>query len=110
VLSNSCFRIAKELNSMVAPVGVAWSYVLEQKPSLQVFHQDGSHPSPVGSYLASCVFYSVFFKRSPVGLPRTLFTVKRDGSHVKVGELSEVDAEIIQRAVWKSVQEVTQFK
>lgn len=61
-------RIAYELHLPVVPVGVAWFRVLNKYPSLQLWQDDGSHPSEQGTYLAACVFYVTFFKESPVGL------------------------------------------
>ena len=109
-LTNTYLGVAKELGATIAPVGIAWSEVLKVRPTLQIYHADGSHPNPVGSYIAACVFYSVFYGKSPAGLSRTLYTVKRDGSHVKVGELSEGDAKFIQSIAWQSVQKFVQLK
>jgi MYXO-CTERM domain-containing protein len=33
-----------------------------------LYNPDGSHPSPLGSYLAACVFYAALTGESPVGL------------------------------------------
>ncbi|MDR3457938.1 MAG: SGNH/GDSL hydrolase family protein [Verrucomicrobiae bacterium] len=103
-LTNTIFAIAKELNAIVAPVGIVWSEVLKQRPSLAIYHQDGSHPNPIGSYIAGCVFYSVLYGKSPVGLSRTLYTAQRDGGHKKMGELSKADAMLIQQITWQVVQ------
>ena len=61
-------RIARELNVPVVPVGVAWFRALNTHPNLQLWQEDGSHPSEQGTYLAACVFYVTLFKESPVGL------------------------------------------
>ncbi|MGN0033930.1 MAG: T9SS type A sorting domain-containing protein [Candidatus Limimorpha sp.] len=61
---NSC---ANKYESMIAPVGLAWKYVLGD--SDMVLHSgDNSHPSIYGSYLAACVFYTLIFEKSPEGL------------------------------------------
>lgn len=41
----------------VAPVGQTWALALMQAPQIDLFAADGSHPSPAGTYLASCVFF-----------------------------------------------------
>mgnify|MGYP000848993019 CR=1 FL=1 len=61
-------RIARELNVPVVPVGVAWFRALNTHPNLQLWQEDGSHPSEQGTYLAASVFYVTLFKESPVGL------------------------------------------
>jgi hypothetical protein len=63
--------IADELNVPVAPVGDAWFNALNQNPDLQLWQEDGSHPTQQGTYLAACVFYAVIFNKSPEGLSYT---------------------------------------
>nr|WP_290223520.1 DUF4886 domain-containing protein [Trichocoleus desertorum] len=63
--------IAQERNLLVAPVGMAWQTALAQRPDLQLWESDGSHPSLAGSYLAACVFYAVLYGKSPEGLKYT---------------------------------------
>lgn len=109
-LTNTIFGVAKELNAIIAPVGIVWSEVLKQKPSLPIYHQDGSHPNAIGSYIAGCVFYSIVSGKSPLGLSRTLYTAQKDGGHRKVGELNEADAELIQSTAWQVVQNTLQIK
>jgi hypothetical protein len=60
--------IARELNVPVAQVGLAWFRALKNDPELQLWQEDGSHPSEQGTYLAACVFYVTLYKESPVGL------------------------------------------
>jgi len=109
-ITNTFFNLAKELNAIVAPVGGAWVSVTKEKPSLALYHQDGSHPNAIGSYLASCVLYSILFEKSPVGLSHTLYTARGDGSHVTAGSLNETDALLIQNSVWQCVQNMQQPK
>lgn len=60
-------RFADSANAGVSPVGVAWKYVRDNYPTINLYQQDGSHPSMEGSYLAACVFYSSLFQKSCVG-------------------------------------------
>jgi hypothetical protein len=60
--------IAQELDVPIAPVGVAWSTIHSENPQLDLWQQDGSHPTEQGTYLAACVFYAVIFRQSPEGL------------------------------------------
>jgi hypothetical protein len=109
-LTNTYLSTAQDLKAIVAPIGIAWMSILKENPSLPIYHRDGSHPNPIGSYLSSCVLYSLIFGKSPVGLSRTLYSVRNDGSHPKVGELTEADALIVQRAAWQSVTNTLQTK
>jgi hypothetical protein len=60
--------IAGEQKAAVAPVGYAWWTLLAQEPTADLWLDDGSHPTPEGTYLAACVFYATIFERTPVGL------------------------------------------
>jgi len=67
-ISEAYTAIAKEVGATVVPVGLAWQNFL-RRHTLPVLHdKDGSHPTPAGSYLAACVFFSAMFRESPVGI------------------------------------------
>ncbi len=59
LLDHAYVTIADELDAMIAPVGPAWQQVLETAPPNLLYRNDGSHPTPAGSYLAACMFYLV---------------------------------------------------
>ena len=92
--------VAQEIGARVAPVGLAWEAALAADPALVLHIEDKSHPTPLGSYLAACVFYATFFGESPVGLPAKLVTA---GGEVLV-ELSEAQASLLQSAAWDVVR------
>ncbi len=83
-------RFADSSNASVAPVGVAWKYVRDNHPEINLYTGDGSHPSYAGSYLAACTFYASVFLSSPVG---TSFN----------GNLSANEALLLQQAASLSV-------
>ena len=70
-LRNAYLRIADSTNASVSPVGVAWKYVRDNYPAINLYAGDGSHPSLEGSYLAACTFYSSLFQKSCVGASYT---------------------------------------
>ena len=61
-------EIGGELETIIAPVGVAWQSAIEQKPNLNLWQMDGIHPNREGTYLAANVFYALIFQQSPAGL------------------------------------------
>lgn len=63
-LTENYLEMADRLDAYCAPVGEAWRRVRKERPDLQLYDPDGSHPSLAGSYLAACVFYTVFFGES----------------------------------------------
>ena len=67
-INQGYMRIASELDVRLALVGLVWFCALQANPNLQLWQEDGSHPSEQGTYLAACVFYVTLFKESPVGL------------------------------------------
>jgi len=62
-------KLGNATNASLALAGRAWLDVIAQDPTVELYQKDGSHPLPQGSYIAACVFYEVFFGKSPVGLP-----------------------------------------
>lgn len=70
-LRDAYMRITDSAQASVAPVGVAWKYVRDNHPTIQLYSGDGSHPSVAGSYLSACTFYASLFRKSPVGASYT---------------------------------------
>lgn len=68
-LRNAYVRMADSIDASVSPVGVAWKYIRDNYPTIQLYSADGSHPSVEGTYLAACTFYASFFRKTPVGAP-----------------------------------------
>lgn len=71
-LRNAYVRIADSAEASVSPVGIAWKYVRDNYPTINLYNADGSHPSIEGTYLAACTFYASTFRKSPVGATFTL--------------------------------------
>lgn len=66
-LCESYCEMANDNNAWVAPVGMAFKYMKENFPKVQLYVEDRSHPSSEGTYLAACVFYATIFRDSPEG-------------------------------------------
>ncbi len=103
ILTDSYVKIARELNARIAPVGLAWQQVQLENSQFNLYYSDGSHPSPIGSYIAACVFYSILSDRTPVGLsPRiysTQYGTPQNGTQIELEPLSDTEAVQIQNAV-----------
>jgi PKD repeat protein len=84
-LRNAYVRFSDSAQASTAPVGVAWKYVRDTYPTINLYSPDGSHPSAEGTYLAACTFYASLFRKSPVGASY-------------VGGLNSTTAEILQAA------------
>lgn len=59
-------KMAGKINAIVVPVGEAWAYSRQHYPDIELYQEDGHHPSAAGSYLAACCFYAVFFAKDPL--------------------------------------------
>src|SRR6266498_788662 len=89
-INNGYYGIAQELNVSAAAVGLAWLAAVKGHPELNLWQEDGSHPSEEGTYLAACVFYAVIFKESPVGL-----TYRADLSKETAGTLQAIASKTV---------------
>jgi hypothetical protein len=95
--------------------GIAWAQVRE-RPELELYYTDGSHPSPAGSYLAACTLYATIFHQSPAGLPGrvTGFPLNPNTATPYTDRIALlVDlpldlAQIIQTAAWAAWQQLQQ--
>lgn len=67
VLSDSYVEIAGELDGLLIPGGDLFSAALNQNPDLELWAEDGQHPSMEGTYLTACAAYALFFQETPEG-------------------------------------------
>ena len=77
--------IAEKTNSKLAPVGTAFRIFQQKHPEISVFTSDNKHPSPVGTYLAACVFFKMLTGESPLGLERRYERKDEYGKKVFLG-------------------------
>ena len=107
-LTDAYAAIAAETDALVAPVGEAWQDLRRRRPDLELYDPDGSHPSPVGSYLAAITLWSTLAHRPATGLPPRVTgrQVADSGLGTRLSDrtstlasLPDTDAVEIQRAV-----------
>ena len=65
-LRESYLEMAEDNSATVAPVGVAWKNIRANYPNIDLYNNDGSHPSTLGTYLAASVFYSAIFQKPSI--------------------------------------------
>jgi hypothetical protein len=83
--------LATSTGSVLIPAGVAFDACRRAHPDRSMV-TDTRHPDLAGTYLIACVFYSVWYHVSPVGLPGT------------PAKLDAERARELQEAAWVSVQ------
>ncbi len=104
-------ELGTELGAKVAPVGLAWQRALEERPDLDLYIYDQIHANPLGVYLSMCVLYATIFDRSPVEATYRMADVGRyvyGWNNPKDWQLSDEDAEFLQRIAWETVTEYSE--
>lgn len=66
-INSAVEAIALEVGAQIVPAGAAWRSALREEPALALYEKDGSHPTPIGSYLAACTFIATLFGERPRG-------------------------------------------
>ncbi len=97
-LTGAYTTAARRLHAALSPVGLAWEALQRVDAGFDLYHRDGRHAGPAGSYLTACVFYSVLFDTSPEGLPGSFFF---KGKH-RV-DLEKDRASLLQKVAWETV-------
>lgn len=93
---------ARAVGASIVPVGPCWQQVLAGHPAFALYHEDGSHPAPLGTYLAACVFYAALTGRSPEGMAVRMVRAG-DGEVYAPVELAEADTAFLQRKAWETM-------
>ena len=70
-MAQNYMNIANELDALLAPAGIAFMRCSSDYPEIELWDEDGNHPSPAGTYLAACVLYQVLYDQSPNELDYT---------------------------------------
>lgn len=69
-IAESNLMITEELSIPESPLGIIdWQRAIEQKLELNLWVEDGGHPTPEGMPLSASVFYAVFFGEDHINLP-----------------------------------------
>jgi len=89
--------LANEIGATLVPVGLAWQRARTLRPGFPLYDADGSHPSPLGTYLTACMFYGALTGDSPVGLPNRLMREDEDGEKLYLNIQSANDALFCQK-------------
>ena len=71
-IANTYSEIGAAVAGEIAPVGMAWWMAREERPDINLYQPDGSHPSRDGSYLAAVVITATILNVGPNELDRSL--------------------------------------
>jgi PKD repeat protein len=59
-------QMADSNAALVSPVGAVWNYIRANHSLINLYSSDGSHPSPIGTYVAACTFYTTILRKDPM--------------------------------------------
>jgi len=88
------YDAGKKSNSKVAPVGIAYEMAYKERPKIMLHHPDGTHPGLLGTYLGSCVVFSMITNSSPEGL-----------KYNYLDQISDDDLLFLQKIAWNAYLE-----
>ena len=99
-IAKAHLEIGKELNAVVAPVGLAFEKSLQERPDL-VLHKlpDTVHANQRGTYLTASVFWMTLTGKKLRGL-----------SHGGLTGLSDEETVFLQEIAWKTVVECKELQ
>ena len=85
--------------AVMVPVDQAFRIFQNRYPNIPIFMSDNKHPSPIGIYLAACVYFRIFTGESPLGLSRRYERKDENGKKVFLGMIEKPSAKICQEIV-----------
>lgn len=90
-LTHAYMTIGSEIGATVFPVGPAWQRFLRRSPDTILYAEDGSHPSPTGSYVAAATIVTAILDRKTPPASGTLVVHPAPDGIVRRDERQTVD-------------------
>jgi hypothetical protein len=90
-IKTTYYSAGEASNSIVIPVGLAYEIAYAARPSIKLHHVDGTHPGPLGTYLAAATVLASITNESPVGLEFNYYD-----------SISDDDRFFLQEMAWKA--------
>ncbi|MGD9487395.1 MAG: SGNH/GDSL hydrolase family protein [Calditrichaceae bacterium] len=103
-LTKAYQTIAKELGSLLAPVGLVWGKFHEIS-TIDLYMPDGSHPSKTGTFLSALTLFGAVFQTIPDDISGTLYgqEILRGGKlsieKTRSCDLSKEQVKLLRKAV-----------
>ena len=91
--------VADKTGAVMVPIDQAFRTIQKRHPNISIFMSDNKHPSPVGTYLAACVYFRIFTGESPLGLSRRYERKDENGKKIFLGMVEKSSAKKCQEIV-----------
>ena len=91
--------VADKTGAVMVPIDQAFRTIQKRHPNIPIFMSDNKHPSPVGTYLAACVYFRIFTGESPLGLSRRYERKDENGKKIFLGMVEKSSAKKCQEIV-----------
>ncbi|RKQ42435.1 hypothetical protein BXY85_3045 [Roseivirga pacifica] len=92
-------KLVKATGADVVPIGPLWMKSIALRPDIDLYFEDGSHPSPEGTYLTALAYYRFFTGKSTSEIPDRLQTVDKDGEKLYLAIIDPNTATFFQQLV-----------
>lgn len=90
-ITNVYSQAARNNNIGIVKVGEAWKLAQTLRPKIELYRSDGSHQSPLGTFLTACTFVKELSKELPDQLPSYYIVTDANGESVELMLLDPLD-------------------
>lgn len=94
-------QLAKSASATIVPVGQCFQEVIAAKPGWELYHSDGSHPSALGTFLASMAFVKAFTGKVPERVAQVFNYIDKDGETFRIMQVSTEEISLCRAVVTK---------
>lgn len=96
--------VAAENGMILVPVGKAWELAREYRPDAPLFHPDGTHPGPLGTYLTALTMVGVITGEVPQEYPAVPKFIDERGEVIEMMRLDWLDAVFARKVAKEAVE------
>tara|TARA_Y100000994_G_scaffold135223_2_gene110749 strand:+ start:801 stop:1547 length:747 start_codon:yes stop_codon:yes gene_type:complete len=87
-IKTTYYSAAEASDSIVIPVGLAYELAYAARSNIKLHHIDGTHPGPLGTYLAAATVVASITQTSPVGLKFNYYNSITDEDRIFLQEIA----------------------
>jgi len=106
VINSAYSRLAKQCGASRVSVGDCWQELLKRSPQAVLYHSDGSHPSPLGTFLVALSFVKAITGKLPSNLPTVFNYFDKDGETFRIMQVSKEEIVLCKQVVNSIINQV----